>query len=216
MPRSTVKGRKPAWQTWEMSGHKPMSSYWLWISKLLFGLDWTNSRYKPTPVLPFLLRHYNDTLNYHASYQKGLNRLRWWILISVIFPYSQSPLAFRLEVISDILTAGTWTLPPGLQVNQVGTDLVCTWMSMEHGKRLSAIKPWTACACSRQVWPLESYKHKSMPRRLLLSVVIELLEVCHERRMFDSFEALEDIWLISSGLLHKASRYYLDDRESSV
>ena len=44
-PRRTVRRIMLNSLAYEMSGHGPTLSCWLWISKLLCGLDWTETRY---------------------------------------------------------------------------------------------------------------------------------------------------------------------------
>lgn len=50
-PRRTVKVTVPTWLACEMCGHRPMSSWWLWIWTVLCGLDWTKNRYKAQSIL---------------------------------------------------------------------------------------------------------------------------------------------------------------------
>lgn len=45
-PRRTARLIKPAWPLWEMNGRRLTLNFWFWISKLLFGLDWTKNRYQ--------------------------------------------------------------------------------------------------------------------------------------------------------------------------
>lgn len=59
MPRNTVQLIKPTWRAFEMSGPKPTSSCWLWISKFLFGLDCTN-RCRLPPTESTVLEHKNN------------------------------------------------------------------------------------------------------------------------------------------------------------
>lgn len=51
MLRNNVKMKKATLLAWKMSGHGPMLSCWLWISKVLFGLDWTSSRYNSVATI---------------------------------------------------------------------------------------------------------------------------------------------------------------------
>lgn len=148
MPKNTVKVIKPPWLPCEMNGRRPMLSCWLWISTLLFGLDWTNSRYRVvwdySSVAQKLLC---NTINLFD----GATHFCWFLNADFQYEWIISILAFRLMVILDLLTAGTWALPAGQKMNQAGTNLVCTWMWMENGRLLSAIKLWTVFACRQQV-----------------------------------------------------------------
>lgn len=46
MPRRTVRVPRPTWRRYGTNGRRPTLSWWLWISKPLFGSDSTNNWYE--------------------------------------------------------------------------------------------------------------------------------------------------------------------------
>lgn len=130
---NTVKMTMPTWLAFEMNGQRHTSNWWLWISKLLYGLDSTKNRYWAPRVSnnhfykvnrkKFIIHCKNNMVMFWVFYAK-------WSLINLCF---QTGGYFRY-------TDGWHLTLPNWGIMEPSTDRPCVYVDVDGA--------WKTADCS--------------------------------------------------------------------